>query len=195
MSDIWALVLQQLSATFVVSVLFHQHSSFKMSHYASCICAVAWHSTWELPNKSATELPNFINSILASAEDIHKSSTSYAVHRPVLSDQLMSSFQLWLSSKQIEWVRCYEEMFRSTDVRGLIVLWLVNVDTRPVFAFTGHCCHLQLMNYNKCHPNTQTQLCSPQSTQIFSIWGWKFPSRQCFFLRKLSDKKEYFPIS
>jgi len=50
------------------------------------------------------------------------------IHRPVLSDELSSSFQLRTSSKQVEWISCYKEVLCSADVCALIITWLVNVD-------------------------------------------------------------------
>jgi len=73
--------------------------------------------------------------------DTHNDWLSHT-YRPVLCNQVSSSFQLRASSKQVEWVCRYEEVFRSTDVRALIILRLVNVDTW-LFAFASNCCHLQ----------------------------------------------------
>jgi len=70
------------------------------------------------------------------------------IHRPVLSDQLSSSFQLRTSSKQVKWVRCYEEVLCSPNVCALIILWLIDADTWLGFAITNQCCHLGLMDYN-----------------------------------------------
>jgi len=77
-------------------------------------------------------------------------------HKPVLSNQLSSSFQLWTSGEQVERIGCYEEVFSSTNVRALIIPRLIDVDSLLlVTVFFSYCCHLKLMDYNvQCHSST-----------------------------------------
>jgi len=63
------------------------------------------------------------------------------IQKPVLSDQLSSSLKPTTSSKQVEWICCYEEVFCSANVCVLVISRLIDVDAWLLFVVLSHICH------------------------------------------------------